>query len=123
MGQVEGIVQDYKPGAQDLHNMQVQDDQLAQQATAGAQALQFQTHNTWFDVFVDGYWRLMRPLIITALLLGYYGFFPLPKPGSVDPLFLAWVDKVMYFLFGGRLILKDIPSALSYILAMRGKGS
>lgn len=122
VSEVTSVVKDYDPGTKDTHDMAVEDDKNAQAATASAQALSFQTHNTGFDVFVDGVWRLMRPTIIIAFLLGLYGVIPVPKPGQVDPLFLAWFDKIMYFLFGGRLILKDIPSALSYILAIRKGG-
>lgn len=83
-----------------------------------ARAMQLHTHGTLFDVFVDGLSRLVRPGVTLWLVGGFIGWWPLPRTESISEYWQNVFMLVLTFWFGGRAILKDLPSA---IRAMRGK--
>lgn len=62
--------------------------------------------------------RLIRPGVTAWLLGGFAGWWALPKPGVVDPYWQSVFYLVLTFWFGGRMLLKDLPSAIK---ALRGK--
>ena len=83
-----------------------------------ARAMQLHTHGTFFDVLVDGLSRLVRPGVTLWLVGGFIGWWPLPRTEAVSEYWQNVFMLVLTFWFGGRAILKDLPSA---IRAMRGK--
>lgn len=79
-------------------------------------------HGTWFDAFVDGVSRLIRPGVTLYLLLGFDGrLIHLPSPNTVDPFWQTALYLVLTFWFGGRALLKDLPKAIMFMNKIRGK--
>lgn len=83
-----------------------------------ARAMQLHTHGTLFDVVIDGMSRLVRPGVTLWLVGGFVGWWALPDTDRISQFWLNTFTIVLTFWFGGRAILKDLPSA---IRAMRGK--
>lgn len=83
-----------------------------------ARAMRLHTHGTFFDVLVDGLSRLVRPGVTLWLVGGFIGWWPLPRTEAISEYWQNVFMLVLTFWFGGRAILKDLPSA---IRAMRGK--
>ena len=88
-----------------------------QQDLESARAMPLSTHGTAFDVFVDGTNRLQRPAWGVYLLGGVIGYWSFPEV-TKDGFWASMIVLYFTFLFGGRAILKDIPSAIAM---MRGK--
>lgn len=74
------------------------------------------TATDWFNKWVDGVSRLVRPWITIHVVGGQLGYWQLPavKDNGWGEIF--WL--IITFWFGGRALLKDLPNAISY---MRGK--
>ena len=83
-----------------------------------ARAMQLSSHGTWFDSLVDGLARLVRPGVTLWLVGGFIGWWPLPRTETISEYWQNVFMLILTFWFGGRAILKDLPSA---IRAMRGK--
>lgn len=83
-----------------------------------ARAMQSTSNVTWFDSLVDGLARLVRPGVTIWLVGGFIGWWPLPMTEKISEYWQNIFMLVLTFWFGGRAILKDLPSA---IRAMRGK--
>ncbi len=89
--------------------------------TADARSMQIATHNTWFDVIIDGWSRAIRPGVTTWLIGGWAGWWAFPNPALVGPFWQEITLLVLTFWFGGRALLKDLPAAVSAIMASRKK--
>lgn len=103
-------------------------ERMAEQRQENESARRFAapgTHDSGFDVLVDGLNRLPRPLITFYVLPGIVGAWPLPDLGRVDPLWLLVGASILGFYFGGRLLTKDVPAAVLQVLAAlsrKGRG-
>lgn len=86
-----------------------QDDQKDLESARLSQA---PSHDSWFDVLVDGIARLIRPGVTIWLIGGFVGIWKLPDPGATDPYWQNVFLLVITFWFGGRTILKDLPEAI-----------
>jgi hypothetical protein len=84
---------------------------------ASARAMPAISHDTLFDVMVDGINRLQRPGWGVYLFGGVIGWWAFPELAS-DSLWASLFILYFTFLFGGRALLKDLPSAINM---MRGK--
>lgn len=84
-----------------------------------ARAMQQFSHNTWFDVLVDGMSRLVRPGVTLWLVGGFIGWWPLPQPSAIDEYWQNVFMLVLTFWFGGRAILKDLPVAIRLMRGLR----
>jgi len=88
-----------------------------QKDLASARAMQMVSHDSWFDAFVDGLNRLVRPGVTLWILGGFIGWWPLPKTETISDFWQNTFWLILTFWFGGRALLKDLPSA---IRLMRG---
>lgn len=77
------------------------------------------TASTLNDTSVDMVNRWIRPVITIWLIGGLSGGWKLPDTSTVDPVWFQIFMIVITFWFGGRVILKDLPSAVGAILKMR----
>jgi len=83
-----------------------------------AREMAIPSHGSWFDVLVDGLSRLVRPGVTLWLIGGFVGWWVLPKIETISEYWQNVFMIVLTFWFGGRAILKDLPSAIK---SMRGK--
>jgi hypothetical protein len=72
----------------------------------------------FINQIVDAANRLVRPGIVLWLVGGFIGWWSLPRAEAVDPYWQNIFMLVLTFWFGGRAIVKDLPSVIK---AMRGK--
>jgi hypothetical protein len=117
------IVERWAPGTAKKHEMATEIDKTINAAVAAARSHDSPPgdNRTWFDSFVDGLNRLIRPGVTIFLFGGIGGFWELPKVGDVDPIILTWTGTVFLFWFGGRAIFKDLPSVIKYLRATKGQ--
>lgn len=88
-----------------------------QKDTDSARADQGVSHNTFIDVLVDGWSRIVRPGFATWAFGELVGWWDV-KVEQVSSEKMHLIILIVTFYFGGRVILKDIPSVLK---ALRGK--
>lgn len=77
-------------------------------------AKEFQPPTNWFDSFVNGMNRLVRPLVTYGVNGGFfYGVLVRGDDmAAYPPLYLALVLTVNAFWFGGRILERIVPSGL-----------
>lgn len=68
---------------------------------------------------VDAANRTVRPGVTLWLVGGFVGWWSLPQPGLVDPYWQNVFMIVLTFWFGGRVLLKDLPTAIKAIRGMK----
>ncbi len=69
----------------------------------------------WLDATVNGVNRLIRPWVTITVIGSLFGYWNLPPPQNVAPEYWVMIQVILGFLFGGRLVTKDIPAALGYL--------
>lgn len=67
---------------------------------------------------VDAFNRAIRPGVLVWLIGGFSGFWKLPNANEMGEFWQNVLMLVLTFWFGGRAILKDLPSA---VRAIRGR--
>lgn len=93
-----------------FHTEQERTEQDAKD-TQDSRAMQFASHESWFDVLVDGLNRLVRPAFAFwsfGILVGWWG----EKIKEISPEAMNLILIIVTFYFGGRAILKDLPSVI-----------
>src|SRR3990167_3956826 len=63
-----------------------------------------------FNVLVDCSNRLVRPGVTLWIIGGFIGWWPLPRTDEISEFWQNTFWLVMTFWFGGRALLKDLPS-------------
>ena len=117
------IVERWVPSAHGKHDMAQEIDASIAAAVDRARAHDTPPGNnrTWFDSFIDGVNRSVRPTVTYFLFGGIVGFWELPRVGQVDPIVLTWTGTVFLFWFGGRAIFKDLPGVIKYLRETKSK--
>lgn len=92
--------------------------EIDQKDLSDARAMQQFSHSSWFDILIDGFSRLVRPGMTLWIIGGFTGWWKLPRVEEISEYWQNVFMILLTFWFGGRAILKDLPSA---IRAMRGK--
>ena len=77
-----------------------------------ARTMQIPSHSSWFDALVDGLSRLVRPGVTLWLVGGFIGWWGMPKSEDLSDYWQNVFMIVLTFWFGGRAIVKDLPSAI-----------
>lgn len=117
---VADIVERWKPSEAARHQMSMDLHKLVNDSLASARSYDPRSSGGGlageiFNVFVDGLSRLIRPGVTIILIGGVFGWWQLPPPRSIDPVYMEWTYTVVAFWFGSRTIFKDIPSLLAHI--------
>lgn len=115
------IVEKWFPGAEKKHEIALDIDNAIAQSHADARShdAKIGAVTGWFNNFVNGINRLVRPAVTVGLVGGVAGFWELPSTGDVDPVILAYTEIVLIFWFGGRALFKDLPSVIKYVRSRR----
>jgi len=117
--QVADIVERFNPGPEKKVELETRLTEMINNTTESARAMALASHETWFDVLVDGINRLVRPTITVWLTGGMMGVWILPSTDQVPTIYQEAFWTVLVFWFGGRAILKDVPNAIKYIKGNR----
>jgi hypothetical protein len=118
---VASLVSNWKPGEKDKHVMSQEVAALVSESVASARGhdAPHNSGHTLLDGIINLANRLIRPGITIIIFGGMLSWWVLPAPGSIDPVWLAFADRVLLFWFGGRMLFKDLPSAISYLRLYR----
>lgn len=123
---VADVVERWLPGDAKSHEMNMEAQQKANEATASARTFDPRTSSTravaeFFNVLVDGVTRLIRPGVTVLLVGGVFGWWRV-ETQTVDPLVLWGFQSVMAFWFGMRALTRDIPQLIKMLVELkRGK--
>ena len=120
---IADIVERWKPG--DAKNVEMT-EQLTTQIndsyeSARKHDMMMDTGIPFVDALVNGVNRLIRPWVTITVIgslvgLGqHWSYFNLPPPDNIAPEYWVMVQVILGFWFGGRLITKDMPKALSLL--------
>ena len=110
--QISDTVEKFAPGIVKQHAMSIEDMKAGDESQKNAQQLQLPTHSTWFDIFIDGLNRSVRPLFSFWVFGVLVGLLSTAHLSGIPP--MAWniIWTVIGFWFGTRMVFKDIPEAL-----------
>ncbi len=67
------------------------------------------------DALVNGINRMIRPAVTIGLLGGVLGWWALPDPKGINPIYFHFTEIVLLFWFGGRALFKDLPAMIKYL--------
>ena len=120
---VANIVERWKPSEAAKHEMTLELDKLVNEAAASARAYDPRTvgqslFSEIVNVTVDATSRMIRPAVTIALLGALIGWWSL-EVHNLDPVLQVWTETVFLFWFGGRALIKDVPSFLRAIKQAR----
>ena len=120
---VSDIVERWVPSDKAQHEMNMEAQQKASEATNAARSYDPRTTSTravgeLFNVFIDGITRLIRPGVTILLIGGVFGWWRV-ETQTVDPVVLASFQSVMAFWFGMRALTRDIPSLIKMIVDIK----
>ena len=112
---ISNIVEKWLPGSEKKHEMAEEIQAAVTASVESARAMPLGGTTTWFDSFVNGINRLVRPVITIWLIGGLTEAWTLPSTGDIDPIVLSWIGSIIIFWFGGRALFKDLPSVIKYL--------
>jgi hypothetical protein len=111
--EVSDVADKWIPSDTTKHKMSIEDLQAGDASQAAAQKMVLTSHNSWFDILVDGLNRLPRPLITGWVVAMLFGWVAEPAHLQVmSPMTLNIIWTVITFWFGSRVLFKDIPSLI-----------
>lgn len=115
VSEVSDAVDKWAPSATTQHKMSIEDLQAGDKSQESARTMQMPTHSTWFDSFVDGLNRLVRPMMtfwVFGILTGMLGI-----PANlalIPPMLWNIIWTIVTFWFGSRMIFKDAPKMIQW---------
>ena len=101
--------------ADELHLSAEERQTLDQKDLASARAMQSASGNTGFDVLVNCLSRAVRPVITFWLVGGLIGFYEFAPIDRIPPFYQSLIILVLTFWFGGRAVMKDLPTFIKAI--------
>ena len=124
-GVVESIsdtVDKWNPSDTTLHKQSIEDQTAGDSSQASARGLKLNSGSTWFDSFVDGLNRLVRPVMtfwVFGILTGMLG---IPAHlADIPPMLWNIIWTIVTFWFGSRMIFKDAPKMLLWFKERKEK--
>jgi hypothetical protein len=110
------IVERWVPGAEKKQEMAMAIDSAIEGSVQNARAAMGPLGSGGFlGSIADGLSRLVRPVVTFYLLGVVFGLWHNSVPSTLDPWYLTQAERVLVFWFGGRMLFKDIPSAIAYL--------
>lgn len=116
VGQVADTVDRFFPSDTTLHKMSLEDQTAGDASQDSARKLTFVSHDSWLDIGVDAFNRMVRPVFTYwgfALLMGWVD--PPQHLLTMNPIVLNILWTIITFWFGSRIIVKDIPNVLKWM--------
>lgn len=121
VGQVSDVVDKWNPSAETLQKNSIEDLKAGDASQESARAMTLSHHDSWFDIFIDGMNRAVRPFITFWVMGVLFGWWMAPNTGNIDPVILNIIWTVITFWFGSRVIFKDVPNAISAFRTIRAE--
>lgn len=110
----------FNPGEVKQHEMAIEQQQAGDASQDSARSMSLVHHDSWFDIFIDGVNRSVRPFLTywaIGMLMGWWD--TTVNWDKIPP--MAWniIWTIVTFWFGSRVIFKDIPLAVKAFQALR----
>lgn len=111
---VADVADNYKPGEVTKHNMSIEDQKAGDDSQNSArQMVLLSGGDNWFDIAINGLNRMPRPIVTGWVICILFGWVNEPEHLlNLNPITLNIIWTVITFWFGGRLLVKDIPTAI-----------
>ncbi len=109
---ISNIVDRFVPSAKTRQENSEQDKKAIAESQDNARSMEFKSHDSWFDIFVDGINRLIRPVITIGVISIIFGWVEQPDLNNIHPVILEVALIVISFWFGGRFVVKDLMPAI-----------
>lgn len=120
VNQVSNVVDQWMPSDATLHKQNIENMTAGDASQASARLMQVApSHDSWFDVFIDGLNRSVRPFFTYWAMGVLAGWWAAPKIDDIDPFTLSVIWTIIGFWFGGRMLVKDLPKAMAMFKASR----
>jgi len=118
---IADIVERWKPGDAKVHGMTVELTKLVEESHADARRHDqpMSAGVKWIDSTVNGINRLVRPWVTITVLGSLFGYWELPPPENIAPQYWVMAQIVLSFWFGGRLVTKDVPQAITAFMGRK----
>ena len=109
---IADIVERWKPSDAKNHEMAMEISELVESSYADARKHDRPMNSGLpiVDGIVNGINRLIRPWVTVTVLGSLFGYWELPPPDSIDPQYWVMAKIILGFWFGGRMVMKDLPS-------------
>lgn len=117
-GKISDIVEKWHPGVEKKHEMTQEIRGFLEESTENARKHDQPMNSgiAWVDALVNGVNRLIRPWVTIEIVGSLFGYWDLPPPESIDPQYWSAGMIVLGFWFGGRFIVKDVPTMLKSLM-------
>lgn len=106
------IIERFVPSAASREENKQKDKSLNAESQNDARAMKFKSHDSWFDILVDGINRLVRPVITFGLVGVWFGWYEAPDLNLIHPFYITATQITLTFWFGGRFVTKDVLPAV-----------
>ena len=112
----------FNPSAVKQHEMSIDDLKAGDSSQEDARKMVLRGHDSWFDIFIDGINRSVRPFMTVwaiGMLMNWWD--TTEHWNNIHP--MAWniIWTIVTFWFGSRVIFKDIPAAFAAYKNWRAK--
>lgn len=109
---IADVIDRFVPSAKTRQENNESDKKATAESQDDARAMKFKSHDSWFDIFVDGVNRLIRPVITIGVISIIFGWVEQPDLDNIHPVILEVTLIVISFWFGGRFVVKDLMPAI-----------
>lgn len=115
--EISTVVEKWYPGAEKNHEMaqEIAAMYMKSQESARGHDTPMWSGIALLDGMVNGVNRLIRPGVTIGLVGGVMGWWQLPAPEGIDPVYFHFTEITLLFWFGGRALFKDLPAMLKYL--------
>lgn len=111
-GNVSDLVDRWVPSDATKHDQNIENMVAGDASQASARNMAMPHHDSWFDIFIDGANRSVRPFFTYWAIGILAGWWSGPSIDSIDPFTLNVIWTIIGFWFGGRMLYKDLPAAI-----------
>lgn len=119
--QVSDVADKWMPSAETKQKNSIEDLKAGDASQDSARAMILASHDSWFDILIDGLNRSVRPFITFWVMGVLFGWWVAPATDNIDPIVLNIMWTVITFWFGSRVVFKDVPNAITAFKAVTAK--
>lgn len=103
----------FNPSEVKQHEMSIEQLKAGDESQESARAMELKYHDSWFDIFIDGLNRSVRPFLTFWAIGMLMGWWDTSRHWAEIPE-MAWniIWTIVTFWFGARVLFKDLPGAI-----------
>ncbi len=121
IGSASDAIDKWIPSDSTKQKQNLENQKAGDESQKNAYSLVLPTHDSWFDILVDGLNRLPRPVLTFWAIGVLCGYWSGPNFELIHPFMLNVIWTIITFWFGARVVMKDIPAAIAVYNEMKSK--